>query len=52
MAQLNEIIEKAGAIIALAEKLKTDKNREDTVKLHGLSAELNTIALNLALNTI
>ena len=52
MAQLNEIIEKAGALIALAEKLKTDRNREDAVKLHGLTAELNTLALNIALNTI
>lgn len=52
MAQLNEIIKKAGAIIALAEKLKGDHNRQDAVKLHSLAAELNTIALNIALNTI
>ena len=51
MAQLKKIIEQAGAIITLAERLKANENRKDAIELHRLTAELSTMALNVALNT-
>ena len=52
MAQLNEFIKQAQDIIAIAEKLKANPNREDSLKLHCLTTELSTKALNIALNSI
>lgn len=51
MAQLNEIIEQANAIIRLATKLKRESDKADAIELHKLSAELSTIALKYVLNT-
>ncbi len=50
MAQLNEIIDQAQAIIVLASKLKENPNRTDAIELHKLSAELSTMALQVALD--